>query len=107
MSSGTTPGRGRVARPVDWYLVQCKPRQDERAQDSLTRQGYVCYCPQQSVERTVSGCTQRANGSLFPGYLFIALASGDNWAPLRSTRGVSRVVGFGGMPLAVDSSLIA
>ena len=105
MSSGTMSGS--AARPVDWYLVQCKPRQDGRAQDNLTRQGYVCYRPQHAFERRVKGRTQRANESLFPGYLFIALASDGNWAPLRSTRGVSRIVGFGGMPLPVDSSLIA
>ncbi|WP_332455243.1 transcription termination/antitermination NusG family protein, partial [Pseudomonas fragi] len=34
--------------------------------------------------------------SLFPGYLFIHMPPGANWAPLRSTRGVARVVAFGG-----------
>ena len=31
---------------------------------------------------------------------------GANWAPLRSTRGVARVVAFGGRPLAVSHELI-
>ncbi|MES2818613.1 MAG: transcription/translation regulatory transformer protein RfaH [Pseudomonadota bacterium] len=91
-----------------WYLVQCKPRQDERAEDNLMHQGYHCYRPQRWCERTVRGQCKTVVESLFPGYLFIYLAGGANWAPLRSTRGVNRVVGFGGgMPLRLDSTLIA
>jgi transcriptional antiterminator RfaH len=90
-----------------WYLVYCKPRQDERAEQNLLRQGYTCYRPQHSCERIVRGSRQIIAESLFPGYLFIQLAADANWAPLRSTRGVNRVIGFGGMPLPVDNSLIA
>ena len=90
-----------------WYLVHCKPRQDERAEENLLRQGYGCYRPQHRRERIVRGCRQTVVESLFPGYLFIQLAADANWAPLRSTRGVNRIVGFGSMPLPLDNSLIA
>lgn len=89
-----------------WYLVHCKPRQDERAEEHLLRQGYVCYRPQQACELIVRGRRQIIVESLFPGYLFIQLAADANWAPLRSTRGVSRIVAFGGLPLRLDNSLI-
>ena len=26
-----------------WYLLQCKPKQDERAEEHLQRQGYACF----------------------------------------------------------------
>lgn len=71
------------------------------------RQGYHCYRPQHSCECIVRGRRQIKVQSLFPGYLFIALADDSNWAPLRSTRGVARVVSFGGMPVKVDVRLIA
>ena len=58
-------------------------------------------------ERIVRGRRQTISESLFPGYLFIQLAADANWAPLRSTRGVNRIVAFGGMPLRLDNSLIA
>lgn len=90
-----------------WYLVYCKPRQDERAEENLLRQGYTCYRPQHSCERIVRGRRKIIAESLFPGYLFIQLADDASWAPLRSTRGVSRIVAFGGMPLRLDNSLIA
>ena len=63
-------------------------------------------CPQRSCERIVRGSRQAIVESLFPGYLFIALAENANWAPLRSTRGVNRLVGFGGMPLKVGERFI-
>ncbi len=90
-----------------WYLVHCKPRQDERAEENLLRQGYGCYRPQYSRERIVRGRRQTVVESLFPGYLFIQLAADASWAPLRSTRGVNRVVSFGSMPLPLDNGLIA
>jgi transcriptional antiterminator RfaH len=45
--------------------------------------------------------------SLFPGYMFIQMGLDANWAPLRSTRGVSRIVSFGETPLRLDDALIA
>lgn len=90
-----------------WYLVQCKPRQDERAEANLDRQGYEYFRPLCRRERLVRGTLQVQSESLFPGYLFIRLAADANWAPLRSTRGVSRLVGFGGMPLSIADELIA
>jgi transcriptional antiterminator RfaH len=89
-----------------WYLVHCKPRQDERAEENLLRQGYTCYRPQHSCERIVRSRRLIVAESLFPGYLFIQLAADANWAPLRSTRGVNRIVGFGGIPLRLDDRLI-
>lgn len=93
-------------KPQNWYLVQCKPRQDERAEENLMRQGYECARPKCKCERIVRGQRQVNIESLFPGYLFIQMSDDANWAPLRSTRGVSRVVGFGGRPLPVSEDLV-
>src|SRR5207253_6793100 len=90
-----------------WYLVQCKASQDERAVTHLVNQGYTCFRPTHRRERVVQGRRRIVCESLFPGYLFIQLGSDDNWAPLRSTRGVSRIVSFGGKPLPVEDALIA
>lgn len=90
----------------DWYLVQCKPKQDGRAQENLERQGYVCSRPVFRRERVSRGRQHLITESLFPGYLFVYLPKGANWAPLRSTKGVSRMVAFGGSPLGVASSLV-
>jgi transcriptional antiterminator RfaH len=90
-----------------WYLVQAKPRQAERAELNLMRQGYRVYHPRIMVERIRRGRRLVAEESLFPNYLFIRLQRWvDNWYPLRSTRGVARLVAFGKDPLHVDDDLI-
>jgi transcriptional antiterminator RfaH len=94
------------ARCDAWYLVQCKPRQDERAEDNLSRQGYEVFRPKCRYQRLIRGQHRWEVGSLFPGYLFINLPAESNWAPLRSTRGISRVVAFGGLPVAVSEDIV-
>ncbi|AMB88265.1 antitermination protein NusG [Pseudomonas agarici] len=90
-----------------WYLVLCKACQDERAEVNLVNQGYTCFRPMRRRERVLRGRRRVVCESLFPSYLFIQLGADDSWAPLRSTRGVSRVVSFGGKPLAVHDEVIA
>jgi transcriptional activator RfaH len=82
-----------------WYLIQTKPHQEPRAEENLRRQGFSCYRP----VVTQAGRSQ----PLFPGYLFIRLdQQHDNWFPIRSTRGVARIVSFGAQPLAVADELV-
>lgn len=92
---------------TQWYLIQCKAKQELRAQDNLQRQGYHCFLPLYSVEKRRKGKYVEVIEPLFPGYLFIALNSiDDNWAPIRSTRGVQRIVAFAGVPVAVPTRVI-
>ncbi|MBH2032225.1 MAG: transcription/translation regulatory transformer protein RfaH [Pseudomonadales bacterium] len=93
--------------PPRWYLIQCKPRQDSRAEENLTRQAFKCYRPTQHVEKIQRGRRTTSIDSLFPGYLFIQLDRiNDNWHPIRSTRGVNQLVTFGKQPIAVADELI-
>ncbi|MFN3581946.1 MAG: transcription/translation regulatory transformer protein RfaH [Pseudomonas sp.] len=90
-----------------WYLIQCKARQDERAELNLRNQQFTCYRPVHQVERLRHGRRVILQESLFPGYLFIRLDSlSDNWYAIRSTRGVQRLVGFGHEPTAVEPDII-
>lgn len=90
-----------------WYLIQCKPRQDMRALENLERQGYQCLLPMHQLERLQKGKLQMLSEPLFPGYLFIHLDKvEDNWMPIRSTRGVNQIVSFGGRATVVPDSVI-
>ena len=96
---------------MDWYLVHTKPRQERLAQENLLRQGYECYLPTLLIERSrpSTGNPGVQEEPLFPRYLFIRLgqdAGARSWAPIRSTRGVSRLVSFGSVPARVDEALI-
>ena len=85
-----------------WYLIQTKPRQERRAEENLQRQHFECYQPKKP-----SVANERTDEALFPGYLFIRLDRElDNWYPIRSTRGVARVVAFGSEPTPVRDELI-
>lgn len=90
----------------NWYLLQCKPHQDERAHINLLQQNYAVFHPQLMSERVIRGKKARVRESLFPGYLFIHLGGNDNWAPIRSTRGVSRIVEFNHGPATVAENVI-
>jgi len=89
-----------------WYLLQCKPRQDARANEHLGRQGFECFHPTMHVESARRGRLTARSQPLFPGYLFIRIPVTANWTCLHSTRGVSRVVGFAGRPCKVEDELI-
>lgn len=90
---------------ANWYLIQTKPRQEARAQEHLTRQHFECFRPLHTPsEDTRKG--RRGEEELFPGYVFIRMDEEHNWYPIRSTRGVCRVVAFGGLPCPVQDSLI-
>ncbi|MBT3196881.1 MAG: transcription/translation regulatory transformer protein RfaH, partial [Gammaproteobacteria bacterium] len=79
-----------------WYLLASKPREEERARINLERQGYHVYLPLVKRERRRRGKITIHTEPLFPRYLFIQLdRENDNWAPIRSTFGVSGLVGFG------------
>lgn len=94
---------------MHWYLVHTKPRQEECALDNLQRQGFQCYLPTLPSEKLRQGMLMVTDEPLFPRYLFIRLGQGDSapsWAPIRSTKGVSRLVSFGIEPARVDDGLI-
>lgn len=90
-----------------WYLVQCKPRQEVRAEQNLRNQHIPCYCPRHTVEKVRHGKKTVIEQPLFPGYLFINLCKlNDSWHSIRSTRGVLRLVTFADQPLAVADNII-
>lgn len=94
--------------PKAWYAVQCKPREDDRAEINLERQGFDVYRPRALVRKRRRSSVVNVEESLFPRYLFLQLEAGvDNWYPIRSTRGVVGLVRFGLEPTPVPDDVIA
>jgi len=90
-----------------WYLIYTKPRQENLAQENLARQGYETYLPRVYQIRRRNGRYVKTVEAFFPRYLFIHLDSEtDNWAPIRSTIGVSKLVRFDNIPAVVPDQLI-
>ena len=95
---------------MHWYLIHTKPRQENIALENLQKQGYTCYLPLLSVEKIRRSKLAIVLEALFPRYLFIQLdtaLSSQSWTPIRSTKGVNRLVAFGGQPAKVDEALVS
>ncbi len=111
MSEVVTAGRQEWAEHAagarHWFLVQCRPGQNDRARLNLEYQNYECFDPHMAVERLRAGRRRYRREPMFPGYLFIHLAlSGESWHSIRSTRGVRRLVHFGNDPARAPDEVI-
>ncbi|WP_310626185.1 transcription/translation regulatory transformer protein RfaH [Limnohabitans sp.] len=91
-----------------WYVVHTKPRQEVRALENLQDQGFTCFLPTMQVQKLRSQRVQAVTEPMFSRYLFIQLDDQtQNWGPIRSTLGVSKLVSFGSQPAKVPSEFIA
>ena len=94
----------------NWLLLQVKPRQEMRALENLESQHAQCYCPKIQVEKLRRGKRIQVEEALFAGYIFINAQPEQNgltYTSIRSSRGVSKIVGFGVDPIKVPAALIA
>ena len=86
-----------------WYAVQCRPRQDARAEQQLANQGFEVFRPLGMAH----GRRRSRIESFFPGYLFIRLGErARSFSTVRSTRGVLTLVGWGSVIPTVPARLI-
>lgn len=91
----------------NWYLLYTKPRQEQIAKENLERQSYECFLPLINVQKIRAGKCIEETESLFPRYMFIRLIEGlSNFGPIRSTKGVSGLVKFSGVPARVPTQLV-
>lgn len=91
-----------------WYAVHCKPKQDERAEEQLTIQAFEVFRPRIRCRRRAGARHRVVIESMFPRYLFVHLDDdGEDWSPIRSTRGVTGLVRMGGCIPSVPDPVIA
>lgn len=88
-----------------WFVVQTKPAEEERAERHLCRQGIETFLPLYRKRVFGEGWVLEGRRPLFPGYLF-ARFDVLECSRVNSTRGVRRVLGFGGGPLPVSDEVV-
>jgi transcription antitermination factor NusG len=88
-----------------WIALQTKPKNEKKVDQLLREKGYQCLTPTYRLKRRWSDRTVEVELPLFPGYVFCHLSS-SVLAKAVSTRGVIRVVGFGGEPAEVTAAEI-
>jgi transcription antitermination factor NusG len=91
--------------PARWYAAYTLPRHEKAVGEQLTYRQVESFVPQfQSVRRWNN---RRAEVSLplFPGYVFVRVATGDRVKVLEHP-GVVRIVAFNGRPAAIPDAEI-
>ena len=92
---------------MQWFLLQTKLKQEQRAAENLERQDVVSFCPMIRIDKISRGRRAEVLDVLFPGYLFVQLGeSSVSTTAVRSTRGVSHFVTSAGAPIKVPQGLV-
>ena len=97
----------QMTSEMQWFLVQTKVRQEQRAAENLERQNVASFCPIIRVEKITGGKRAEVQEVLFPGYLFVQLGEFSvSTTAVRSTRGISHFVTSAGAPIKVPHGLV-
>jgi transcriptional antiterminator RfaH len=90
-----------------WYVVQTRPHAECKAQENLRRQGFTTYLPKLIKSRRHARKIERVSRPLFPRYMFVLIDSThQGWHAIRSTFGVSNLVGGECGPMALRDGVI-
>jgi transcriptional antiterminator RfaH len=91
-----------------WYLLTCKPRQEERAHTNLKGQGIESFFPKLTTQKILNGRKSIKQSALFPNYLFVRLESQNgHFSAVKNTRGVNGFVSYGATYQQVPDQLVA
>jgi transcriptional antiterminator RfaH len=76
-----------------WCVVQSKPHQERKALEHLQNQGFDAWLPTIQIQKIKAGQLVSQSQPFFSRYLFVRMNPlQDNWASIRSTRGVSQLL---------------
>jgi transcriptional antiterminator RfaH len=91
-----------------WYALQTKPKEEDRAVANLKSWGVETFAPKVKAGRPSAARARAASHGkhLFPQYVFARFDLIRAFHKVRFTRGVNKVVSFGGAPAPVDDEII-
>lgn len=89
-------GLNPTSAEILWFLAYTRPRLERVAQENMVQQGFETYLPFYKRLKNSDGAMVAASEPMFPRYVFFRpLQASQSIAPVRSTRGVARLVSFG------------
>ncbi|PLW80977.1 transcription/translation regulatory transformer protein RfaH [Kineobactrum sediminis] len=92
---------------MTWLVVHSKPREEEKAARNLRDQNFTTFLPCISQRKRRREGWQTVIGPLFPRYLFVKVALGEqSTATVRSTPGVANLVRFGQVLAPIPDAVI-
>jgi transcription antitermination factor NusG len=92
------------ASNAPWVAVQVRSKMERTTAQHLAYRGYEYFLPLRPQSTQRAG--KDAEAPLFPGYVFCRF-DGSARAPIVTTPGVTRIVGFDGTPAFVDEEEIS
>jgi transcriptional antiterminator RfaH len=95
-----------MTHDLKWYVVQSKPREEERARYFLEEKGFDTYLPMMEVLKVRGFKNVKTESALFPGYLFCRFNPEDSLAHVRWTRGVKKLLPESVHPVPVESEVV-
>jgi transcriptional antiterminator RfaH len=100
--------RGPLMSTENWYCLKARPRQERTAKCAIQQEiGLEVFCPMLRFERARKSGRVRVVEAMFPGYLFARFCYEELYRLVRTTKGVSTIVSFGGLPIVVPDAIIA
>jgi transcriptional antiterminator RfaH len=91
---------------LSWFVVQSKPREEERAQHFLEEKGFLIYLPRMEVVSVRALKSVTLQKPLFPSYLFCRFDPAESLASVRWTKGVKKLLPESANPAPVTLEVI-
>jgi len=104
--SSLIPDPRPLAPEMKWYVVQSKPREEERALHFLKEKGFDTYLPRMEVVNVRKFKNVKSKQALFPGYLFCRFDKDENLGHVRWTQGVKKMLPESVSPMPVDDEIV-
>lgn len=89
-----------------WYVVNTKPRNEERAATNLTNGGVEVLAPKLQLRKYKDGKFVQVVESMFPSYIFVRIHPVDEYRLVKYARGVKTIVNFGGKIVPLPDEMI-
>jgi len=91
---------------LNWYLIYTKPRNEDPVAVKFRDRGLEVLNPKIRARKLIRRQLREVSSSFFPGYVFLRFDDVMDYRTVKYTRGVRRVVGFGGQPAVVPEDII-
>jgi transcriptional antiterminator RfaH len=91
---------------VEWYAIRTKPKEEDRADLNLRTWQIQTFAPKFKALRTTDYGRKYVNKPLFSSYIFARFNAHKQLHDINYTRGVQKVVSFGGSPISIDEDVI-
>jgi transcriptional antiterminator RfaH len=89
-----------------WYVVNTKPRNEERAANNLINGGIEVLAPRLKLRKYKDGKFIQVVEPMFPSYIFVRFHPVDEFRMVKYARGVKTIVHFGGQIVPLQDEMI-